>query len=102
MGTRLELQHVLEELIGNRNVYFQPPETIKLKYPCIIYERNADDERLADNLSYFRKRRYSLMYIDTDPDNDIADKINDLPYCSMSGNPFTRDNLYHYNFSIYF
>ena len=31
--TRLDLQSALEEFIGNSNVYYQPPEGFKLKYP---------------------------------------------------------------------
>jgi len=33
MGTRLELQNLLENILGSRNVYFQPPENLKLNYP---------------------------------------------------------------------
>ena len=36
---RLELDADLRALLGSTNVYFQPPETKKLKYPCFIYER---------------------------------------------------------------
>ena len=37
MGTRLELQNKLEELLGSRHVYFQPPESVKMEYPAIKY-----------------------------------------------------------------
>ena len=37
--TRLELQSVLEQTLGSRNVYFQPPASVKMKYPAIVYER---------------------------------------------------------------
>lgn len=102
MGLRMELQNVFEELLGNKNVYFQPPETIKLRYPCIIYERAVDDTKHADDGLYFHKRKYSVMLIDSDPDSVYPDKLIRLPYCSQSGNPFTRDNLNHYNYNIYF
>ena len=30
------LHKILKEIIGNDNVYFQPPESAKLKYPRIL------------------------------------------------------------------
>ena len=38
MGTRIELQLKLEEILGSRHVYFQPPASIKMTYPAIVYE----------------------------------------------------------------
>ena len=32
MASRLELQSKFEELLGSRNVYYQPPESIKMSY----------------------------------------------------------------------
>ena len=42
MGTRLELQSKLEEILGSRQVYYQPPETVKMEYPAIVYRQNSD------------------------------------------------------------
>ena len=39
MDRRLQLHEELCSVLGSRNVYFQPPETIKLTYPCIIYSK---------------------------------------------------------------
>ena len=39
MKTRYELHEFLCEILGSRNVYFQPPESVKMKYPAIVYER---------------------------------------------------------------
>ena len=40
MGTRIELQSKLEELLGSRQVYYQPPETVKMEYPAIVYSKS--------------------------------------------------------------
>ena len=37
MASRLDLQTFLEEILESRNVYFQPPESVKMKYPAIVY-----------------------------------------------------------------
>ena len=34
---RLELHEILCTILGSRNVYFQPPESIKMNYPAIVY-----------------------------------------------------------------
>ena len=49
---RLQLQSKLEEVIGSRNVYFQPPETMRLEYPCIVYFKNALPVNYANNKIY--------------------------------------------------
>lgn len=40
MNRRYELQAVLEGILGSGNVYFQPPENLKMRYDCIVYERS--------------------------------------------------------------
>ena len=38
--TREELHELLVSVLGSRNVYFQPPESIRMQYPAIVYARN--------------------------------------------------------------
>lgn len=102
MNNRLKLQERLTELLGSNNVYFDPPETIKLKYPCIIYQSDIPLNIQADNKSYILRNRYSATYIDANPDNDITERfLSAFNYCS-AGNPYISDNLHHYPFDIYF
>jgi len=101
MGQRTELHAILADILGSSAVYFQPPETIKIKYPCIIYERSYNDVRFADNNPYSTKHRYTLTVIDKNPDSELPDKIAALPMC-RSNRMFTNDNLNHYVFDIYY
>ena len=101
MKSRIELQTMLEELLGSRNVYFQPPESIKLKYPAIVYSLSDIENRYASNAVYKQNKPYTLTYIDEDPDNENIDKISKLPYCEFD-RFFTSDNLNHYTFTIYY
>ena len=98
---RVELQTILETILGSRNVYFQPPETIKLKYPCVVYERVGGHTLHADNSKYRKLKRYNVTYMDEDPDSETPDVIEDLKYCELS-NTFRNDNLNHWVFTIYF
>ena len=37
-NTKTDLGDKLKEVSGYKNVYFQPPESLKMSYPCIRYE----------------------------------------------------------------
>ncbi len=103
MRTWSQLQEVLQEIMGpNNKVYFQPPENLKLSYPCIVYERNDALLRHADNFGYFKAKRYSVTLITKSADNDeYIDKILDLPMCNFE-REFKNDGLVHDLFNIYF
>ena len=101
MGTRLDLHEIFCSTLGSRNVYFQPPETIKMNYPCIVYERASNDTRFADNRPYISIRRYTVTIIDKNPDSQLPDKLGELPLCRLN-RVYTADNLNHYVFDIYF
>jgi hypothetical protein len=101
MGQRLELQALLIDLLGSSNVYFQPPPTIQLKYPCIIYKRDRIDTEYAENKPYKHKKRYQVTVVDSDPDSIIHEKVADLPLCSYD-RFYTADNLNHDVYNLFF
>lgn len=94
MGSRLELQSLLESILGSRNVYYQPPESIKIKYPAIIYSRNDIDNNFADDIVYMQNHTYQIIVIDANPDSEIVNKISKLPMCRYNRH-YTSDNLNH-------
>lgn len=61
MKTRADLSKELHALIDN--VYFQPPESVKLKYPCIIYSLERPDVDYADDDLYSQFNHYNLILI---------------------------------------
>lgn len=101
MAQRLELQALLEALVGSRNVYFQPGPDIEMAYPCIVYTRSRILVRWANNVPYFLKDRYALTVIDRDPDSIIVRKVAELPMCSYDRS-FVADQLNQTVFTIYF
>lgn len=101
MAQRLELQELLVDLLGSSNVYFQPPPTIKMQYPCIIYKRDNITSIFADNTMYRYKKRYQIIVVDADPDSDIHEKVIALPLCSYD-RFYTSDNLNHDVFNLFF
>ena len=101
MANRIELQTKLEELLGSRNVYYKPPETLKLKYPAIEYSKANIEDTYANNSVYSRTPKSTLVVTDTKPDNPVINKLLDLPYCSYSAN-YKADNLEHDVLTLYF
>ena len=102
MESRLSLQTKLETVLGSRNVYFQPPETVKLNYPAIIYNLSDIEAQYADNKAYAAHKRYTVTYIHKDPDVDLfTDMMTIFAWCSFDRR-FVTDNLYHDVYSLYY
>lgn len=107
MGTRLELHNRLVSIMKSvdhslaDHVYFQPPSNIRMKYPCIVYERSTGDTQFADNYPYIFKIRYQITVIDKNPDSPIPAKVAQLPMCTMDRH-FVSDNLHHDVLNCYF
>jgi hypothetical protein len=101
MGQRLDLQDHLEAILGTGNVYFQPPPTVKMQYPCIVYKRDMAESKFADNVPYDTTWRYQVTVIDQNPDSIFPDKILLEPLTSFSRH-FTVNGLNHDVFILYF
>lgn len=83
-------------------VYFQPPENVKLEYPCIIYRRSIDKTLNANDKNYFYMNQYELTVIEKDPEVPLATRIiKDFNYASIL-NRYTIDNLYHTIIRLYY
>lgn len=101
MGRRMDLQVKFEEILGSRNVYYEPPESLKIQYPCIIYKRDAMNTRYADDRVYKSIVGYQVTIIDKASDSPIIDKIRELPMCKWDRH-FASDNLNHDVFTLYY
>lgn len=101
MGRRLLFHEVLCEVLGSRNVYFQPPESVKMCYPAIVYARNGIKSTYANNGVYLSQMEYSVTVIDKDPDSPIVGKVASLP-TSKFNRHYEKDNLNHDVYTILF
>ena len=100
MKTWSELYNVLHEII--ENVYFQPPENLKMKYPCIVFEISNALTYYADNNPYQITKRYTVTLITKTSDNDkYLDQLLKLPMCTFDRR-FVTESLVHDVFTIYF
>ena len=99
---RLELDAKLREILGSNNVYFQPPETMKLQFPCIIYSKNAPNIRHANDGIYTFKQSYSVMVADKNPESEIPmNLIKSLQYCRIDSN-FTKDHMNQTKLTLFY
>ena len=101
MGTRLQLQQVLVGALGSNNVYFQPPPSFQINYPCIIYKLDYQETRFSDNLPYFLQCRYLVTVVDKNPDSLIPIKIAKLK-TSIFDRFYTMDNLNHTVYKLFY
>lgn len=101
MADRLDLHAELIKILGSNNVYFQPPENVKIVYPCIIYRLNSVDTLFANDKPFSKHKSYSVTIIDKNPDSLLPDILADLPLCNFS-RYYTSSNLHHYVYTIYF
>jgi hypothetical protein len=98
---RKALNDLFKALLGNDNVYFQPPDNVTMAYPCIVYERDDVDIKSADNRPYTVTKRYQVTLIDPNPDSDVVDKLLDLPQSEYQRH-FATSNLNHDVFVLYY
>lgn len=96
--SRMKVSEMLNDICSH--VYYQPPESKKLDYPCIIYQRKSGDTLFADDIPYTFTMCYTVTVIDKDPDSELPDMVAALPMCKMD-RCFTSDNLNHSVFTLY-
>ena len=101
MDRRSELHQILKNILESDNVYFQPPPSVTLNYPCVIYERSAIQTTKADNIKYLKRVRYTITLIGSSPESEFVEKILNLPLCTYD-RFYTADGLNHDVFSLYY
>lgn len=99
MGRRLDLHDIFLEIVPK--VYFQPPSTLQMEYPCVVYQRDAANTKFADNAPYSYVQRYQVTLIDRNPDSEFLSAIKDLPKC-IYDRGFATAGLNHDVFVLYF
>lgn len=101
MRTRLQLREVLLQEIGIPNLYFQPPSTAQMKYPCVVYRLSDQYIRHSDGVPYIGYKAYQVIIIDKDPDSLYQDLPLNIPLCRFD-RYYTADGLNHWVYNLYF
>lgn len=102
MVSRLKLHEELCTLLGTRNVYYNPPASVAMRYPAIRYSLSDVDHKRANDAIYKNTNRYEIVVIDKNPDSDIYEKIlTHFSMCSFD-RPYIADNLNHFILTLYY
>ena len=107
MSRRLELHKKLCDILGcpetgtSCRAYFQPPSTVHMEYPAIVYSLDDVDSTYANDVTYLTTKRYAVTVIDKNPDSDLIDKVMTLPMCYFNRS-YTRDNLNHFVLEVFY
>lgn len=100
MDAKLSWVLNLSEPDGDRHIYFNPPPSVRMRYPAIKYSLNNINRNFANNDGYQTLSSYEVTLIDEDPDSIYIDKILQIPYCSFN-RFYIADDLNHWVFTIY-
>lgn len=101
MASRLELHEKLVSVLGTRYVYFQPPESVKMKYPAIVYERSDIPNKFANDDVYLQTIKYKVTVVDRDPDSEVVERISKFKTARFEKH-YVVDGLNHDTFTIYY
>lgn len=101
MASRLNLHDELCKTLGSNHVYFQPPPSVQMTYPAIVYSRDVIASEYADNEHYIGRKAYLVTVIDKNPDSSIVDALSLWPYCRYERH-YAANNLNHDVFRIYY
>lgn len=100
MGSREELHEELK--VFSDNVYFQPPSSIQMKYPCIVYNKDDNHKQHGNNSIYYRKQGYTITVMDRDPDSLTPEMLESyFQYCSIN-QYYEVDGLHHTTLNLYY
>lgn len=101
MNNRLQLHEQLVAILGNNNAYFQPPASVHIVYPCVIYNIGNGDVKYANNSVYSYTHSYDVTFIFKKPNTDIIEEVlTAIPMSSLE-RVYVADNLNHYVFRIF-
>ena len=104
LDRRLILDEKLRRILGSSNLYFEPPTSQMMKYPCIRYKRSNIDVVFADNKPYLGRNRYEIVAIFEDADDDLPERLlyNKEGLVLNLERPYVADGLHHYVFTTHF
>lgn len=97
---RVKISKMLHNALGSDNVYFDPPESIKMNYPAIVYTRAKINTKSADNRKFYIYDRFEVTFIRKDPDSEVLDNLLEMPFTEHLRN-YKSTDLYHDVFTVY-
>ena len=101
----MDRRHKLHEellTLGASKTLFQPPPSVQLTYPAIIYTRKSTYTTYADNYAYEAPTFYQVEVIDPNPDTPLVSALLNKFQMIKHVNNFKSSNLNHDVFDLYY
>ena len=95
-----QITHVKSFSYSGVRVYFQPPESQAIQYPCIIYSLSDIRAVHADNRIYYSNNVYQLILVDENPDSTFVALILNAFEGIKFDRSYVSDSLHHWVFSL--
>lgn len=92
------LSTVMEECGEQPHLYFQPPESVKMEYPCIVYHLRTMTAQYADNRPYTLAIGFDVTYISRSPTSEVPTRLAKEPLFGFD-RYYRADNLHHYAYT---
>mgnify|MGYP003571258606 CR=1 FL=1 len=83
------------------HVYYQPPDSKELTYPCIVYSRDKFNTVYANDHIYRDMTQYTVTVMDRDPESPLVDILRNIQYCEMD-RELPVDNVHNFVFTYYY
>lgn len=93
------LSSIMEECGEEPHLYFQPPESVKLEYPCMIYRLRTMTSRKADDKPYYKTIGFDITYVTRSPNSSVPSRMLSEQYMNFD-RYYTSENLHHYAYTI--
>jgi hypothetical protein len=101
MASKPDIQTLFKTILRSRNVYFRPPQSVRMSYPAIRYDIKDLSGLRADDTLYMRFNSYEVTLIDPDIESKFVDKLLSLPHCKFV-RWYPKDGLNHFVFTLFY
>lgn len=103
MGKRSDSFIADLESTNTGKVYFQPPSSVQLNYPCWVVERSKVYQPKANDKTYLFRPGYKCIFMNCEePDPDVLYEISRRYENCHYQNHYVKDNINHDVFLIYY
>ena len=102
MASRLELHEEFCNILGSRNVYFNPPDNVTMKYDAIKYSLSKLDVKHANNRMYLGTNGYQVITIERKTDSPLRETLLNHFKLITWERSYVSNNLIHNVYQIYY
>lgn len=103
MKHKNDVGDILSNVIGDEDlVHFQPSESIKLTFPCILFKFEGFKDFFANDGRHMLREKYSVTHVYQNPEADLKEEILSAFLFASFDRQYIADNLYHDVYTIYY